>query len=170
LVYADKKFLSDEAKIKDFMRQLFANVKIYDTGARGSSITFAKRNIGDVLISWENEAFLLNNKFANKFEIITPSISVLAEPPVAVVEKFAAKHNNKYLAKSYINQLYSDNAGEIIVKNFYRSNNSKIAEKYKDQFSQLELVNIEDLGGWNAVQKEHFNDGGVFDQITKRKN
>ncbi len=170
LVYANKNFAGDEAKIKDFLARIFANVKIYDTGARGSGITFAKRNIGDVLISWENEALLLNKKFANQFEIITPSISILAEPPVAVVDSFADKHNNKDLALSYIKQLYSKEAGEIIVKNFYRSNNLQIAQKYQDKFTKLELVNVEDLGGWDSVQKKHFSDGGVFDLITKRKN
>jgi sulfate/thiosulfate-binding protein len=169
LVYANKKFNGDETKIKDFMTSLFANVKIYDTGARGSSITFAQRNIGDVLISWESEAFLLNKKFANQFEIITPSISVLAEPPVAIVDGFANKHNNKNLARSYIKKLYSNEAGEIIVKNFYRSNNLQIAQKYQAKFPELELISIENLGGWEAVQKKHFDDGGIFDQITKRK-
>jgi len=169
LVYANKKFNGDDAKIKDFMTSLFANVKIYDTGARGSGITFAQRNIGDVLISWENEALLLDGKFANQFEVVTPSISILAEPAVAVVDGFAAKHHNKDLAESYIKQLYGDEAGEIIVKNFYRSNNPKIAQKYQEKLPELELVSIEDLGGWDVVQKKHFDDNGIFDQITKRK-
>jgi sulfate/thiosulfate transport system substrate-binding protein len=169
LVYANKKFNGDETKIIDFMTSLFSNVKIYDTGARGSGITFAQSNIGDVLISWENEAFLLNKKFANQFEIVTPSISILAEPPVAVVDGFAAKHNNKDLAVSYIKQLYSNAAGEIIVKNFYRSNNSQISQKYQAKFPELELITIEDLGGWDEIQKKHFDDNGIFDQITKRK-
>jgi sulfate/thiosulfate-binding protein len=173
LGYANKKFASDPAKVQEFLTALFANVVIYDTGARGSSITFAKRNIGDVLIAWENEALLLKKQFGNEFEIVTPSISILAEPPVAVVDKFAAKHNTFDLAKAYLQGLYSDEAQDIIAKNFYRPTNIKILKKYQEkfpgQFPKIQLITINDLGGWDLVQKKHFDDGGIFDQITKRK-
>ncbi len=169
LGYANKKFASDPVKVQDFLTTLFANVVIYDTGARGSSITFSKRNIGDVLIAWENEALLLKKQFGNQFEIVTPSISILAEPPVAVVDKYAAKHNTFDLAKAYLQGLYSDEAQEIIVRNFYRPSNAKIAKKYQAQFPKLQLITINDLGGWDAVQKKHFDDNGVFDLITKKK-
>ncbi len=173
LGYANKKFAFNPVKVQEFLTTLFANVVIYDTGARGSSITFAKRNIGDVLIAWENEALLLKKQFGNEFEIVTPSISILAEPPVAVVDKFANKHNTHDLARAYLQMLYGDEAQEIIAKNFYRPTNIKILKKYQEkfpgQFPEIQLITINDLGGWDLVQKKHFDDGGIFDQITKRK-
>ncbi len=168
--YAEKKFVGNEEKIKNFVQSVFSNVTIYDTGARGSTITFVQRGIGDVLITWENEAFLALKEFGNdKFELITPSISILAEPPVAVVENFAKKHGTSEISQSYLKQLYSREAQEIIAKNFYRPTNTKIAKKFTGKFSKLTLVNISKFGGWKAVQKKHFDDGGVFDQISKRR-
>ena len=167
--YADKKFASDEKKIRGFLTKLFANVPIYDTAARGAGITFAQRGIGDVLISWENEAFLTQKELGNQFEIIVPSISILAEPPVAVVDKITKKHDNYKLAKAYLAQLYSKQAQEIIAKNFYRPIDLEISKKYEKQFPKVNLVTIQDFGGWRAAQKKHFDDGGLFDQITNIK-
>lgn len=167
--YADKQFKGDETQIKSFLQKLFANVAIYDTGARGSGITFAQRGIGDVLISWENEAFLTKKELGSQFEIIIPSVSILAEPPVAIVDKVATRHGNFELAQTYLNQLYSVEAQEIIAKNFYRPNNAEIAKKYEKQFPKINLVTIKNFGGWKAAQKKHFDDGGIFDQITNVK-
>jgi len=167
--YAQKKYGNDETKAQDYLKKLFANVPILDTGARGALTTFVQRGIGDVFISWENEAFLANEEFGKgKFEIIIPSISIKAEPPVAVVEKVAQNKGNYDIAKEYLNYLYSEEAQEIIAKHYYRPSNKKIAKKYKSKFPKLELVTIKDFGGWKAVQKKHFDDGGVFDQIIKR--
>lgn len=169
LAYADKKFKGDEVKIKTFLKSIFDNVAIYDTGARGSTITFVQRKIGDVLIAWENEAFLAKKEFvADNFEIIAPSISILAEPPVAVVEKIAKKHNSFEVSKAYLEQLYNPVAQEIIAKNFYRPIDETIAKKYANKFPKIELVNIKKFGDWQNIQKKHFDDGGVFDQITKK--
>ena len=167
--YADKRFSGNEAGIKDFLKKLFANVVVYDTGARGSTITFAQRGIGDVLLAWENEAFLTVKEFGDdKFEIVAPSISILAEPPVAILDIIAKKHGTYEIAKAYLEQLYSDPAQEIIAKNFYRPVNLGIATKYKNNFSKINLVNIKKFGTWQTLQQQHFDDGGVFDQITKK--
>lgn len=167
--YADKKFNGDEAKIKDFLKEIFANVAVYDTGARGSTITFAQRGIGDVLLAWENEAFLTLKEFGNdKFEIISPSISILAEPPVAILDKVAKKHGTYEVSKAYLEQLYSKTAQEIIAKNFYRPVDLEVAKKYQNNFSKINLVNIKKFGTWQTLQQKHFDDGGVFDQITKK--
>jgi sulfate transport system substrate-binding protein len=166
--YADKKFGGDESKIKEFIGQIFKNVAVLDTGARGSTTTFAQRGIGDVLISWENEAYLTLKEFgADKFEIVNPSISILAEPPVALVDKVANRHGTAEVAKAYLEQLYSKEAQEIIAKNFYRPSDAEVAKKYEKQFPKLNLVTIKDFGGWKAVQKKHFDDGGAFDEIYK---
>ncbi len=165
--YADKKFGGDETQIKEFLSKLFANVAVYDTGARGSSITFAQRGLGDVLLAWENEAFLTKKEFGDGFEIIVPSISILAEPPVAVVDKVAARHGTYEVAKAYLEQLYSKEVQEIIAKNFYRPTNQEVAAKYADKFPKLDLVTIKDFGGWKEAQRKHFDDGGVFDEISK---
>lgn len=169
LAYANKQFKGDETQAKTFLKQIFANVVVFDTGARASGVTFAQRGIGDVLISWENEAFLTKKEFGDKFEIITPSISILAEPPVAVVDKFANKHGNSTLAKEYLNQLYSKEAQELIAKNFYRPYDATIAKKYAKQFPKINMVTIRDFGGWQAAQKKYFEDGAIFDQITSKK-
>ncbi len=165
--YADKKFAGDEAKIKEFLHSLFANVAVYDTGARGSTITFAQRGIGDVLIAWENEAFLTEKEFPGKFEVVAPSISILAEPPVALVDKVANRHNVYDVAKAYLEQLYSKEAQELVAKNFYRPSDAEVAKKYEGKFPKIDLVTIKDFGGWKEAQKKHFDDGGIFDEITK---
>jgi len=165
--YALKKNNNDEAKAKDFVKRVYKNVPVLDSGARGSTTTFVQRGIGDVLLSWENEAFLaLNELGRDKFEIITPSISILAEPPVSVVDSVAAKHGTTDVAKAYLEFLYSDQGQEIGAQNYYRAQNKKIAAKYADHFPKLTLFTIDDVfGGWQKAQKKHFDDGGVFDQI-----
>jgi len=164
--YGRRKYGSDE-KAKDYIRKLFANVPVLDTGARGSTTTFVQREIGDVLIAWENEAYLSLKEFGEgKFEIITPSVSILAEPPVAVVEKVAAKKGTEAVAKAYLEYLYSDEAQEIIGRNFYRPTGAAAKAKFASQFAKLELFTIQDaFGGWGKAQKAHFDDGGTFDQI-----
>ncbi|MFC7687888.1 sulfate ABC transporter substrate-binding protein [Ureibacillus sp. GCM10028918] len=164
--YADKKFNGDEKQIKDFIKQLFGNVEVLDSGARGSTTTFVEREIGDVLIAWENEAYLsINELGVDEFEIVTPSLSILAEPPVAVVDKIVDKKGTREVAESYLEYLYSDEGQEIAAKNYYRPRNEEILEKYSDQFQSLDLITIEDFGGWQEAQKTHFADGGTFDEI-----
>ena len=164
--YALKANNNDEAAAKVFVSQLFKNAAVLDTGARGSTTTFIEREIGDVLITWENEAYLALKEFGpDKFEIITPSLSILAEPPVAVVEDVARKHGTTEVATEYLNYLYSKEGQEIIGKNFYRPTDPEIAAKYAKQFKPLELVKIDQFGGWDTAQKKHFADDGVFDQI-----
>jgi sulfate transport system substrate-binding protein len=157
----------DEAKAKDFVTQLYKKVPVLDSGARGSTVTFAQREIGDVLLAWENEAHLAQKEFgADKFEIVTPSISILAEPPVAVVDKNARRHGTTEVAKAYLEYLYSDEGQDIAGKNFYRPRSEAAAAKYAANFSQLKLVTIDgEFGGWKKAQKTHFADGGTFDQI-----
>ncbi|HEV2692560.1 MAG TPA: sulfate ABC transporter substrate-binding protein [Verrucomicrobiae bacterium] len=162
----------DDAKAKDYITQLYKNVPILDSGARGSTITFAKNGIGDVLLAWENEAHLVLKEFgADNYEIVTPSISILAEPPVAVVDKNAKHHHTTEVANEYLKYLYSDEGQEIAAKNFYRPRNQAIAAKYASNFNQLKLVTLkEEFGSWANAQKTHFADGGVFDQIFQPKN
>jgi sulfate/thiosulfate transport system substrate-binding protein len=165
--YAKKKFVGDEAKIKAFIQQLYKNVPVLDTGARGATTTFVQRGIGDVLIAWENEAFLSQREFGkDKFEIIAPSISVLAEPPVTVVDKVVDRRGTRKVAEAYLNFLYTDEAQEIIAKNFYRPISDAVAQKHAQDFPKIELVTIADFGGWQKAQVNHFADGGVFDQVT----
>jgi len=157
---------NDEAAAKAFVAKLYKNAAVLDTGARGSTTSFAERQIGDVLITWENEAHLVLQEFgADKYEIVAPSLSILAEPPVAVVEDVARKHGTTEAATEYLTYLYSKEAQEIIAKNFYRPSDKDIAAKYASQFPKLELVNITAFGGWNKAQETHFADEGVFDQI-----
>jgi sulfate transport system substrate-binding protein len=165
--YALEKNNHDDAKAREFVKQLYKNAPILDSGARGSTITFAKNGIGDVLLAWENEAHLAQKEFgADKFEIVTPSLSILAEPPVAVVDKNAKRHGTTEIAAEYLKYLYSDEGQEIAAKNFYRPRNQAIAEKYAANFSQLKLVTIDgEFGGWAKAQTTHFADGGTFDQI-----
>jgi sulfate/thiosulfate transport system substrate-binding protein len=165
--YALKKNNNDEAKAKDFVARLYKNVPVLDSGARGSTTTFVQRGIGDVLLSWENEAFLaLNELGKDKVQVITPQISILAEPPVAVVDKVAAKHGTTEVAKAYLEFLYTEEGQEIGAKNFYRPQSAKIRANYAGKFPNLQLFNITDtFGGWQKAQKTHFSDGGVFDQI-----
>ncbi|WP_166358380.1 sulfate ABC transporter substrate-binding protein [Pseudomonas akapageensis] len=159
----------DEAKAKEYVQSLFKHVPVLDTGARGSTITFVNNNIGDVLLAWENEAFLaLKEQGGDQFEIVAPSISILAEPPVAVVDKNAEKKGTKDIAEAYLKHLYSPAGQEIAAKNFYRPRDKEVAAKYAKQFPDLKLVTIDkDFGGWKTAQPKFFNDGGVFDQIYK---
>jgi sulfate/thiosulfate transport system substrate-binding protein len=168
--FAKRKFGGD-AKAKDFVAKLYANVPVLDTGARGSSITFAQRNQGDVFISWENEAHLLEKEFGNKVDIVYPSISILAEPPVAVVDKNVDRKGTRAVAEEYLKYLYTEEGQEIAGKNFYRPAVSQKAQaKYAKQFPKLNLFTIEQaFGGWSKADKEHFADGGSFDQIYTRK-
>ncbi|RUL48055.1 sulfate ABC transporter substrate-binding protein [Lysinibacillus antri] len=165
--FADKQFNGDETKIKQFIKELYGNVEVLDSGARGSTTTFIEREMGDVLIAWENEAYLSLKHESDKgeFEIITPSLSILAEPPVAVVDKIVDKKGTREVAEGFLNYLYSEEGQEIAAKNYYRPRNEAVLEKYKDQFENLELVTIEDFGGWQEAQKVHFADGGTFDEI-----
>lgn len=165
--YAEQKWNKDEQKVKQFVRDLYQNVEVLDSGARGATTTFVERGIGDVLIAWENEAFLsLHELGEDKFEIVAPSISILAEPPVAMVDKIVKKKGTKKVAEAYLNYLYSDKGQEIAAKNYYRPRNEAILKKYNDQFPQIELVTVNDqFGGWENAQKVHFNDGGTFDEI-----
>jgi len=164
--YALKHNNNDEAAAKVFVNKLFKNAAVLDTGARGSTTSFVEREIGDVLITWENEAYLVLREFgADKFEIVTPSLSILAEPPVAVVEDYTRKHGTTEVATEYLTFLYSKEAQEIIGKNFYRPVDKDIAAKYAKQFKPLELITIAQFGGWEAAQKKFFADEGVFDEI-----
>lgn len=153
---------------QEFVRKIYKNTKVLDSGARGATTTFAERGIGDVLLAWENEAYLAVREQPNKFEIITPSLSILAEPPVAIVDKNVQKDGNEALAKGYLNFLYSPLAQNIIAKNYYRPRNQKVLKKYSNVFKPLKLVTIDqEFGGWTKVQKTHFDNNGIFDQIVK---
>lgn len=165
--YALKKNNLDEAKAQDFVKRLYKNVPVLDAGARGATTTFVQRGIGDVLLSWENEAYLAVNELGkDKFEVVAPSISILAEPPVAVVDKVAAKRGTTEIAKAYLEYLYTDEGQEIAAKNFYRPRSEKIFAKYSGQFPKLNMFTIDELfGGWHKAQKAHFDDGGFFDKI-----
>ncbi|OOW12743.1 sulfate ABC transporter substrate-binding protein [Acinetobacter sp. MF4640] len=158
----------NDTKAQEFVRKIYKNTKVLDSGARGATTTFAERGIGDVLLAWENEAHLAIREQPGKFEIVTPSLSILAEPPVAIVEKNAEKDGNLNLAKAYLNYLYSPAGQEIAAKNFYRPRNATVLKKYAATFKPLKLVTIDkEFGGWSKVQKQHFENGGVFDQIVK---
>lgn len=165
--FAAKKWGNDETKIREFLAALLKNVAVFDTGARGSAITFVERGIGDVFISWENEAFLAKNELGqDQFEIVIPSISILAEPPVTVVDKVTKKRKTDKVAKAYLKYLYSEEGQEIAAKNYYRPRLASVAAKYAEQFPKVELVTIDDaFGGWAKAQKTHFDNGGTFDQI-----
>lgn len=168
--YARKKYGGDE-KAKEFITALYKNVPVLDSGARGSTTTFVQREIGDVAISWENEAFLAIKEFgADKFEIVVPSISILAEPTVSVVDRVVKKKGSEAVAKAYLEYLYSDEGQEIIARNFYRPRNEAVAAKYAKVFPKLQLFTIdEEFGGWAKVQKTHFGSGGVFEQIYLKR-
>ena len=168
--YAKRKFGGD-AKAKDFVARLYGNVPILDTGARGSTITFAQRGQGDVLIAWENEAYLLEKEFGARFDVIAPSISILAEPAVAVVDKNVDKKGTRAVAEEYLKYLYSEEGQDIAGRNFYRPAVSQKAQaRYAKQFAKLNLFTIDQaFGGWAKADKEHFADGGSFDQIYTRK-
>lgn len=163
--YAKRKFGSED-KAKEFIAKLYQNVPVLDSGARGSTTTFVERGVGDVLISWENEAFLAVKELGpDKFDIVAPPLSVLAEPSVAVVEKNAKKHKTTDVAKAYLEYLYSDEGQDIAGKNYYRPSDAKAAAKYASQFPKLELFTIDSVGGWKVVSKKFFVDGAIFDQI-----
>ena len=152
---------------KTFVKALYKNVPVLDTGARGSTLSFAQRGLGDVLIAWENEAHLILKEFgSDKYEIVSPSVSILAEPPVAVVDKNVEKHGTRKLAEAYLNFLYTPQAQDIIAQNFYRPRNPAALKKYAANFPKIKLFTLgEVFGNWRTAQKTHFNDGGVFDQI-----
>jgi sulfate/thiosulfate-binding protein len=166
--HADRKFGDDEIKIKEFITKLFKNVPVLDSGARGSTTTFVQRGLGDVLLAWENEAFLaLNEMGPDKFEIVVPSISILAEPPVTLVDTNAKAHNAEDIAIHYLKYLYSTEAQELAAKHYYRPIDPEVMLKHNETFPKVDLVTIEDFGGWQKSQVEHFKDGGIFDQIYK---
>jgi sulfate/thiosulfate-binding protein len=168
--FAKRKYGGD-AKAKDFVARLYANVPVLDTGARGSTITFAQRGQGDVLIAWENEAFLLQREFGNKFDIVAPSLSILAEPAVTVVDRNVDRKGTREVATEYLKFLYSEEGQDVIGKNFYRPAVSQKAQaKYAAQFPKIKLFTIDEaFGGWSKADKEHFADGGSFDQVFARK-
>jgi sulfate/thiosulfate transport system substrate-binding protein len=155
------------ASAKDFVKRIYANTKVLDSGARGSTTTFVERGIGDVLIAWENEAYLAVKELGpDKFEIVTPSVSILAEPPVAIVDKVVDKRGTRKTAQAYLDYLYSPEGQEIAAKNYYRPRDAKVAAKYAKQFAPVKLFTIDELfGNWRQAQKTHFDDGGVFDSI-----
>ncbi|MBI4938131.1 MAG: sulfate ABC transporter substrate-binding protein [Nitrosomonadales bacterium] len=169
--YALKNNGNDQAKAKEFVGKLFANVPVLDSGARGSTTTFVERGIGDVLLAWENEAFLAVKELGpDKFDTVVPSLSILAEPPVTVVDKNVDKHGTRKVAEAYLEYLYSPEGQEIAAKNYYRPTDEKVAVRYAKQFPKVELITIDKVfGGWAKVQNEHFADGGVFDQIYSKK-
>lgn len=155
------------ASAKDFVKRIYANTKVLDSGARGSTTTFVERGIGDVLIAWENEAYLAVKELGpDKFEIVTPTLSILAEPPVAIVDKVVDKRGTRKQAQAYLDYLYTPEGQEIAAKNYYRPRDAKVAAKYAKQFAPVKLFTVDELfGGWRQAQKTHFDDGGVFDQI-----
>jgi len=167
--WASQKFSNDEAKVRDYIAKLFKNVPVLDTGARGSTTTFVQRGIGDVFISWENEAFLDVKEYgADKFEIINPSLSILAEPPVTWVDRVVKKRGTEAVAKAYLEYLYTPEGQEIAGKHFYRPRLAEVAAKFKNQFPDIKLVTIDGaFGGWAKAQPLHFGEGGLFDQIYK---
>jgi sulfate transport system substrate-binding protein len=158
---------ANDASAKAFVSKLYKNVPVLDAGARGSTTTFVERGIGDVLIAWENEALLAIKELGpGKFEIVAPSLSILAEPPVAVVDKVAGKHGTREVAQAYLQYLYTDAGQEIVAKNFYRPRNPAVAAKYASQFPTVNLVTVDDVfGGWKKAHETHFADGALFDQI-----
>jgi sulfate transport system substrate-binding protein len=169
--YALKKYGNDPKKAQGFVASLFGNVPVLDSGARGSLITFTERGVGDVFISWENEAFLASKELGpDKFQIVVPSLSILAEPPVTVVDKNVDRKNTREVATAYLQYLYSPEGQEIAANNYYRPIDAKVAAKYDKQFTKVSLFTIDELfGSWTKAQKTHFADGGVFDQIYTKK-
>jgi sulfate/thiosulfate-binding protein len=166
--YAEKKFGSQD-KAREFVGNIFRNVPVLDTGARGSTITFVERGVGDVLLAWENEAFLAVKEFGkDKFEIVAPPLSILAEPPVAVVDTVSGKKGTKAAAEAYLKYWYTTEGQEIAARNFYRPRDSAVGEKYAASFAKVNLFTIDEVfGGWTKAQSEHFSDGGIFDKIYK---
>ena len=165
--YGLKKWNNDEEKAQGFLRAIFKNVPVLDSGARGSTTTFVERGIGDVLISWENEAYLAVQELGpDKFEIVTPSVSILAEPPVAVIDHNADRHATRKVAQEYLKFFYSEQGQVIAAKHYYRPRLQSVTQKYKDKFPAINLFTVDEVfGGWQKAQKTHFADGGTFDQI-----
>lgn len=165
--YALRRYGHDEGKAKEFVSRLYKNVPVLDSGARGATTTFVQRGIGDVLLAWENEAFLAINELGkDKFDLVVPSVSILAEPPVSLVDKIASRHGTTAVATAYLQYLYSPQGQEIAARNYYRPRLKEVASKYESRFARLSLFSIdEEFGGWRKAQKKHFDDGGVFDQI-----
>jgi sulfate transport system substrate-binding protein len=165
--YALKQPGGDDAKARDFVARLYANVPLLDTGARGSTVSFAERGIGDVLLAWENEAYLSIKEFgADKFDVVYPPQSILAEPPAAIVDKVVDRRGTRAVAQAYLDYLYTPEGQEIAARNFYRPTDPQVAARYAKQFPKIALFTVEDtFGGWTRAQKTHFADGGVFDQI-----
>lgn len=168
--WAQEAFKGDEARIKDYLGRVFRNVPVLDTGARGSTTTFVQRGIGDVLITWENEALLaLKESGSDKFEIVTPSLSILAEPPVAWVDRVVKRRGTENVAKAYLEFLYSPEGQDIIGRNFYRPRSKDVAARYAAQFPAVKTVTIDEVfGGWSKAQPQHFGEGGTFDQISRQ--
>ena len=166
--FAQKKYGSVD-KAKDFIGKLYQQVPVLDTGARGATVTFVERGVGDVLLAWENEAYLALKEFGpEKFEIVAPPLSILAEPPVTIVDKVADKKGTRNAADAYLQYWYTKEGQEIAARNFYRPRDPEIAKKHENSFAKVELFTIDELfGGWTKAQREHFADGGVFDQIYK---
>ena len=163
--YGLKRYGSED-KAKDFVRSIYANVPVLDTGARGSTVTFVERGVGDVLLAWENEAFLAINELGQgKFEIVVPSLSILAEPPVAVVDKVVDHKGTRAAAEAFLKFIYSPEGQEIAAKDFYRPRDPEVARKYEANFPKLDLLTIADFAGWRSAQATHFKDGGTFDSI-----
>ena len=164
--FALKKYGSP-AKAREYMVRLFRNVPVLDSGARGSTTTFVQRGQGDVLLAWENEAFLAVNELGRgKFDIVVPSVSILAEPPVAVVDRVVDKRGTRKVAEAYLRYLYTPQAQDVIAKHYYRPRNPQVAARYKNRFPNVKLFTIDrNFGGWQKAQATHFNDGGLFDQI-----
>jgi sulfate/thiosulfate-binding protein len=164
--YALKKYGSED-KAREFVAKVYKNVPVLDTGARGSTVTFVERGVGDVLLAWENEAYLAVKEFgADKFEIVAPSISILAEPPVAIVDSVVDKKGTRAVAEAYLKYWYKPESQEIAARNFYRPRDPDIAKKYAANFAKVDLFTIDDVfGGWTKAQKEHFSDGGLFDKV-----
>jgi sulfate/thiosulfate-binding protein len=158
---------ADDASAREFVRRLYQNVPVLDTGARGSTTTFVQRGLGDVLVAWENEAQLAVRELgADKLQIVVPSVSILAEPPVAVVDKVALRRGTREVAMAYLGYLYSQEGQEIIARHYYRPRDPQVAARHAARFPQLKLATIADFGGWAQVQRTHFSEGGVFDQIS----
>lgn len=165
--YALRQSGNNESKAKEFVTRLYRNVPVLDSGARGATTTFAQRGIGDVLLAWENEAFLAINELGkNKFDLVAPSSSILAEPPVAVVDNVAGRHRTTAVARAYLEYLYSPEGQEIAARHYYRPRLKEVARKYEARFPRLTLFTIDEVfGGWQKAQKKHFEDGGIFDRI-----
>ena len=167
--YADKKYNGDETQMKDFIRKLYQNVVVLDSGARGATTSFVENEQGDVLVAWENEAYLSMRDYPDEYEIVTPSVSILTQPTVAVVDEVVDYRDTREVATEYLNYLYSHEAQEIEAENYFRPTNEEILKKHSDVFDlRVNRVTISEYGGWEEVQKKHFADGGIFDEIYER--